>query len=212
MSSGESDSTAFTAQNSSESATTDASEAVKESDDQSTPKISSDSNETSADSEPKVEEKGEGENSEMHVVRSESVIKSPCKPPFVSSSATPVIKVIESSYESGETESGHETKKSQPTSVIAQSSLASTNFLQHSSIQMNSPFIPLSNNPFLKTGTSFSNFTSSSSPQNSESKSESSVIFAPPKLVTLSSNYGQMESSFLKPSVLKVSESNLDGN
>lgn len=139
--------------------------------------------------------------------RSESVIKSPSKPLFVSSSTTPVIKVVDSSLESDEKEDSSEEKRSIGTGVIAQTSSQSAS-PQNSSSFLYSASSPSPSNPFLRTSSFSSNFNSNST-DNVDLNSESPFSFAPPKLLTpfSSKNPFETSSSFERPSIFKAADS-----
>ena len=154
--------------------------------------------------------------SDSCIVRSESVIKSPCKPLFVSSSTTPVIKIVDSSLESPEKdEDSNEEKKSistTTTSVIAQTSTQSAS-PQNSTSFLHAASSPTPFNPFLRTSSFSSNITSSSAFDSSDPNTDSSFIFAPPKLFTpfSSSNLFDTSANFQRPSVLKTVDSDKEG-
>lgn len=141
--------------------------------------------------------------------RSESVIKSPSKPLFVSSS-TPVIKVVDSSQESGEKEDSSDARRYTGTGVIAQPSSQCAS-PQNSTSFLHSASSPTPSNPFLRTSSFSSNINSSSASDNSDLNPESSFIFAPPKLLTPFSNNNLFEASpsFLRP-VFKAAESDAE--
>lgn len=171
----------------------------------------------SADREPNVEDSQHNQSlnkdnvseSDNYVVRSESVIKSPSKALFVSSS-TPVIKVMDSSQEFSEKENNNEVKRSIGASVIAQtpSQCASS---QNSISFLHSATNPTLANPFLRTSSLSSNFFNS--PDNSDLNSDNSFSFAPSKLLSPFSSNNPFEASTTeRPSVLRAADSNAEGN
>lgn len=141
------------------------------------------------------------------VVRSESVIKSPfqIKPLFVSSSTTPVIKVVDSSRDHIESECNSELKRPFGSHF---STFRGTS--QNSNIFSTSTIPPT--NPFSRTSSFSSNFISSSTiSDTNDSNSESSIVFEPSKLIP-SSTSSIFDSNILRPSVLRTKDSCSEGN
>ncbi|KAI2806144.1 hypothetical protein RDWZM_009288 [Blomia tropicalis] len=154
------------------------------------------------------------ENVENAIARSESVIKSPSKPLFVSASTTPVIKVVDSSSVEDDNEvqndCANQPSKSRfiNTSVIA---TASNSFLyQNTNVSSNTSFLSTSaiaTNPFLRISSFGSSFGSSDDSSVDEANNSDSFSFAPSKLSkpALSARSGLFDSSnanLKRPSVV----------